>query len=709
VRSIPLTIALFIISFGVQCQDQSSNCNKLTELLGEGKYKAAYRHLVVNGEYSCGNYRYAEVLKGNGRYEEALEILLGQEGEEETELRHELEGFLGMRKKDELYSIRAFGRNDSTSRTIFAVLDAPILMRKEEVQTSFFPRKTTEEKVFFESENGDSSYYTQLSEEFSRVQEKHRIQFSTGYIATDTLLYYSAFYQAPLASAGFHNDYGIYTWDGKKHKLLEWIGKGGAYVHPTITKDGWLIFSSDREGGFGGMDLWKMNTNAELGEPINLGARVNSEFDEGYPAEAGDSLYFVTNDPEKSLGGYDVLLFHDGKTSNPGTPLNSASDDFNPYTVKGELAYINTDRLYPDSLDFIVKVKPFKSRLLFGLIHGKVNNDGMVAGDKVELLDSDGNLLDYTYVNKDGRFTFASIKGLENYTISFAEGKLTEGDKVLLFDKNFGLMEELEVNESGQAQFELLTPEDYKLEKVVNEDKSMLSVDIAGLFSSPDQGTEKGVEIFLEDSEGITIARAFTNEKGEFVFEQVRPDEAYFFKSSGVDMNSEIRIFNQDGEIIESIMPNAGGEFVYIRLKDSDKIITITNEKNVTVKVAEEEKFNLPSIYFEINESQLSHLAGLVLNNLISILGDNPHVAIKLAGHTDSKGEAAYNLNLSQQRIESVEQYLIQNGIDSRGISGQGFGETLLVNGCADNIECTEEEHAENRRIEIQFYSTQKL
>jgi outer membrane protein OmpA-like peptidoglycan-associated protein len=156
-------------------------------------------------------------------------------------------------------------------------------------------------------------------------------------------------------------------------------------------------------------------------------------------------------------------------------------------------------------------------------------------------------------------------------------------------------------------------------------------------------------------------------------------------------------------------MPNAGGEFVYIRLKDSDKIITITNEKNVTVKVAEEEKFNLPSIYFEINESQLTHRAGLVLNNLISILGDNPHVAIKLAGHTDSKGEAVYNLNLSQQRIESVEQYLIQSGIETRRISGQGFGETRLVNRCADNIECTEEEHAENRRIEIQFYSTQKL
>ncbi|MFT6175203.1 MAG: outer membrane protein OmpA-like peptidoglycan-associated protein, partial [Cryomorphaceae bacterium] len=288
-------------------------------------------------------------------------------------------------------------------------------------------------------------------------------------------------------------------------------------------------------------------------------------------------------------------------------------------------------------------------------------------------------------------------------------GKLDGGEKVLLFDKNFSLMESLEVDESGQAQFMLLAPEDYSLDRVVNEDESMLSVDIAGLLLSSDQGIKKGIEIFLQDSEGITIARAFTNEKGEFIFDQVKPDEAYSFQSVVVDMDSEIRIFNQDGEVIESIMPNAGGEFVYVRLKDSDKIITITNEMNVKVKVAEEEKFNLPAIYFEHNESQLSQRAGLVLNKLISILRENPHVAIKLAGHTDSNGEAAYNLKLSQQRIESVQQYLIQSGIEPRRISGQGFGEARLVNHCKDDVECTDEEHAENRRIEIQFYSTQKL
>ncbi len=705
-RSFPLIIALFLYSFGVQSQNESRNCDKLTDLIQEGKYKNAYRHLVVNGEYSCGNYRYAEVLKWNGRHEEALDILQGEQSEEAVELRHELEGLLGVAKKDELYTVRAFGQNDSVSQTIFTLMNGPILIRREEIQTSYFPRKTSKEMIYFESEGADSTFFAELNTDFSRMQEKHMLKISTGWITDDTLLYYSAYHQAPLASAGFHDNYGIYTWNGKKHKLLKWMDKKSAYVHPTVTKDGWLIFSSDREGGYGGMDLWKMNLNVDEGEPINLGADVNSEFDELYPSEAGDSLYLVTNDPERSIGGLDVLLYYDGRTTNPGEPLNSVSDDFNPYTAEGELAFISTDRLFPDSLDLVVKVKPFKSRLLFDIIHGDVESDKIAAGEKVELLDSEGNLLDYTYVNKDGRFTFASIKGLEDYTISFAEGELNEGDKILLFDKNFGLMEKLELDESGQAKFELLTPADYKLEKVVNTDESMLSVDISGFLSGSSDDTQKGVEIYLQDSEGTTIARVFTNDKGEFTFEQVRPDEAYSFTSAGANMNSEIRIFNQNGEVIESIKPNESGDFVYVRLKESDKIITITNEDNVTVKVAEEEKFNLPPVYFEYNKAEMSDRASLVLNRLISILEENPHVAIKLAGHTDSKGEADYNLNLSQQRIETVRLYLIENGIDASRISGQGYGETLLVNKCADGIYCTEEQHAENRRIEAQFYST---
>jgi len=702
--------AIFIFLFNLKAfsQNENSTCDKLNGLLEQGKYKAAYRLLVVNGEYSCGNYRYAQVLKWNGRYDEALSILQGEVGTKVDELKDELENLLGIKKKSDLYAINALERLDSVSSLIFLVIDAPVLVRQKEYVSSVFPRKETKSKPVMETKGVKTGYYSLINAEFKRRENNHRLQLGPACIGEDSTLYYTALYQSPLSSSGFHDDFGIYHWDGENHSLLSWINDKATYVHPSISNDNWLIFSSNREGGYGGMDLWKMNLEALQGEPINLGSEVNSEYDEVFPAQAGDSLYFVSNDPNRSLGGYDVLLSYSGATDNPGRPLNSVSDDFNPYTINDELAYLNTDRLYPDSLDIVVKVKPFKSRLLFDLIHGEVSNANLAPGDTVELLDSEGNLLDYTFVNGDGRFTFSSVKGLENYSISFGEEKVEKGDRIFLYDKNYALMEQLTVDDSGQARFELLTPEDYSLDKVVNEDESVLSVDIAGLLVGSGGKSNNGVEIFLQDAQGTTIARAFTNESGKFVFEQVKPDEAYSFTSAVVDMNSEIRIFNQDGEVIEKIAPGKNGEYVYIRLKETDKIITITNESNVQVKVKEKEIFNLPAIYFDLDKAALNNKSEAILGKLISVLNDNPHVSILLSGHTDSKGDAEYNLQLSRQRIKSVQSYLLNNGIKPNRISAEGYGETQLVNNCSDGVDCTEKEHAKNRRIEVQFYGNER-
>ncbi|MCH2214213.1 MAG: OmpA family protein [Flavobacteriales bacterium] len=704
-----LIISHVLFSQALLGQEGKNPCQKLESLLANGKYRSAYKHLVINGEYSCGVVRYAEVLRWNDRYEEAIELLKGEDGEEATELRHTLEGFLGLKTKNELYTIRSFDGNDSTSRAVFAFDKEPIFISSEEVRTSFFPIKEYTNKSSFASSSESSILYERIADEFYEKQEKLNFELEGGWIVNDSILYYGAYYKVPLYSGGYHNDYAIYKWDGKKHRLLDWIQKGEAAFHPTVTKDGWLIFSSNREGGFGGMDLWKIDLNVQEGHPINLGEMVNSTFDEIYPAEAGDSLYYATNDPNRSMGGFDIMLFSEGKSTNPEKPLNSVNNELNPYTVNGDLNYLITDRLYPDSLNLLVKVKPFKSRLLFDLVRGEVNNESIAAGDKVELLDSEGNLLDYTFVNSDGRFTFASIKGSEGYSFSFGEGKLYEGDKVRLLDKNFNLMDEIIVDESGQAKFELLTPEDYVLRKEENKDESVLSVDILGVISHPnEEASKEGIEIFLQDSEGNTIARVFTNEKGEFVFEQVKPDESYSFQSNVDDLGSKIRIFNQDGQIIETISPNENGDYVYVRLKETDKIITFTNEENITVKVAEEERFNLPALYFELDNTQLVPKSRAVLAKIQTILIDNLHIAIRLSGHTDSTGEADYNLKLSTDRVNAIKDYLFANGIERNRVSGKGFGETQLVNRCKDGVDCSEQEHAANRRIEIQFYNSER-
>ena len=74
---------------------------------------------------------------------------------------------------------------------------------------------------------------------------------------------------------------------------------------------------------------------------------------------------------------------------------------------------------------------------------------------------------------------------------------------------------------------------------------------------------------------------------------------------------------------------------------------------------------------------------------------------IKIESHTDSRGNAAYNLKLSQNRANSTRNYLIKRGIASERIrSAKGFGESKLLNNCNDKNQskCSEEKHQLNRR-----------
>ena len=83
----------------------------------------------------------------------------------------------------------------------------------------------------------------------------------------------------------------------------------------------------------------------------------------------------------------------------------------------------------------------------------------------------------------------------------------------------------------------------------------------------------------------------------------------------------------------------------------------------------------------------------------------NPTIKIDIRSHTDSRNTAAYNEKLSERRASSTKEWLIQNGINQSRLTAKGYGESQLVNKCADGVECTEEEHQANRRSEFVIVS----
>lgn len=113
---------------------------------------------------------------------------------------------------------------------------------------------------------------------------------------------------------------------------------------------------------------------------------------------------------------------------------------------------------------------------------------------------------------------------------------------------------------------------------------------------------------------------------------------------------------------------------------------------------------NILPILYELNSAALTPEARDIIDTyLLSLMNESPNLRIEIMSHTDSRGSAAYNLELSQQRAQSVVDYLVANGINRNRLEATGFGETRLKNHCAEGVQCTEAEHQENRRTEFRI------
>ncbi|MFD3293174.1 OmpA family protein [Aquirufa sp. KTFRIE-69F] len=113
--------------------------------------------------------------------------------------------------------------------------------------------------------------------------------------------------------------------------------------------------------------------------------------------------------------------------------------------------------------------------------------------------------------------------------------------------------------------------------------------------------------------------------------------------------------------------------------------------------------FDVNPIYYDLDKSNIRPDAAAELDKIVQVLKDNPGVSIELGSHTDARASASYNLKLSQRRADSAVKYIIEHGIEASRIKAKGYGETQLINGCSDGVDCSEEAHQENRRTEFKI------
>ena len=188
--------------------------------------------------------------------------------------------------------------------------------------------------------------------------------------------------------------------------------------------------------------------------------------------------------------------------------------------------------------------------------------------------------------------------------------------------------------------------------------------------------------LVLLDKDNNEVARTIADENGNFVFENVTSNAMYTIQGSkdkystaGVEVTARLYGDNISKDI---------------RLKKD--IYEITPGLDLA-KVLE-----INQIYFDLDKSNIREDAIEPLEKIVEALVMYPEIKIEIGSHTDSRQHRKYNKLLSQRRADATMAYLIKRGIAPERLTAKGYGESQLVNHCADAVQCTEAEHQQNRR-----------
>lgn len=146
-----------------------------------------------------------------------------------------------------------------------------------------------------------------------------------------------------------------------------------------------------------------------------------------------------------------------------------------------------------------------------------------------------------------------------------------------------------------------------------------------------------------------------------------------------------------------------------ISSQDYDRNVTLFVKVKLCLEEADCGKaIALKNILYDLDKYFIREESKKELNRLVQFMVDNPGVKVEVSSHTDSRASNEYNQTLSQNRANAAVDYMVSQGIARERLKGVGYGESKLLNECADGINCTEEQHQLNRRTEMKVICPEK-
>ncbi len=209
-------------------------------------------------------------------------------------------------------------------------------------------------------------------------------------------------------------------------KLQIKVDSGVTVGHPAVSVDeSTIFFSSDQTGGYGGKDIWvvqKIKRN-QWSDPMNLGPAINTSGDEMFPFLHSDGTLYFASDGHIGMGGLDILKSSpDSNLSftsviNLKSPINSPADDFGMIIEKdGERGYFTSNRAGGKGGDDIYQ---FELPPLIFTLRGVVTDSktgAIITSANVQLIGSDEQSKDMKTDNS-GSYNYKKIKPITSYEI----------------------------------------------------------------------------------------------------------------------------------------------------------------------------------------------------------------------------------------------------------------------------------------------------
>ncbi|WP_257670520.1 OmpA family protein [Parapedobacter tibetensis] len=539
----------------------------------------------------------------------------------------------------------------------------------------------------------------------------------------------------------------------------------GKYEEAKQQLEAYASLAGDRESvarQIAGCDSSMVWIKQPTGHHVQNEAAVNTDLSE-FATFPNDGAVYYTGEPGKGLGfnsygwtGNAFLRIYSAKRSTDNRLSSPQLADAVPNDERYHIGPIATDntgstlfvtRTYPGKEGEVTKErrKKYRTQNLELYIYTKTSETGQWEATPFPYNDVQKYSLGHAALSNDGNILyFASDMpgGYGGTDIWFCK-KQTDGSWGTPVNAGSA------VNSEGEELFPNIGPDNslyYSSDGLVG----MGGLDIFHAEGSGDRWSESKNLRYPINSSGDDFAYIGTLEDEENVYGYLSSnrtggkgaDDIYSFtldkpkiiiilqgttsdKQTGARLaGTAITLFDGEREIVARQSSTREGTFEFVLDRnrvysvlgtkegyqpDSAAVSTMGIVKSDTLEVAlllEPEfvvgqNIELENIYYNFDKHNIRPDAAEILDRLVQIMNDYPTLKIRLSSHTDSRGSDEYNMGLSQRRAQAAVDYLVGKGIVRERMIAQGFGESQLVNKCANGVPCSREAHQANRRTEV--------